>query len=139
MSRDATVHLVFAGDERTFKLGYANLLAIQDACNAGVFDIFDRLLSGRARAEDATEPVRIGLIGAGVDPKIAKRMVEENSFPLQEISLVALAIIGVALQGDPREQVGKQDAAVDQTEATDASPPPPFTDSPEPLAAQSTN
>lgn len=107
MSRDATISLVFAGDERPFRLGYDNLLALQDACNAGYMEIYNRLASGNARAQDVFETIRLGLIGKGVDPKIAKRLVEENIFPIAEPALVAQAILATAIVGDPREKVGE--------------------------------
>lgn len=130
MSRDASISLTFAGDERTFRLGYDNLLALQDACGSGYLQIFYRLSEKSARVEDVRETLRIGLIGAGVDAKIAKRLVEENLFPLAEPQIIATLVLGAAIAGDPNEQVGKPEAAVDQTEAVIAFPLPPSTTSP---------
>jgi hypothetical protein len=138
MSRDATIELTFAGDERKFTLAYVNLLALQDACDAGYLEIYDRLANNRARAEDVFETLRIGLIGAGVDAKIAKRWVEQNLIPLAASRMAAQLVLGGCIAGDPREQVGKEEAATDETEAN-AFPPPPSTSSPEPLDAQLTN
>lgn len=138
MSRDASITLTFAGDERTFRLGYGDILNLQDACNSGYMEIYNRIASGTARIEDMVETVRIGLIAAGTEPKIAKRWIEQNTFPTAELVLVAHAILAAAISGDPKEQVGKTGAATDATEAmTDAFPPPHSTNSPEPPAAQS--
>lgn len=127
MSRDASVELVFAGDARTFRLAIDNLIALEDACDAGCAEILERLASGKWRVRDVREPIRIGLIGAGVEAKIAKRMVDEHVVPgrLSEHVLIAQAILLTALVGDTREQVGKDQAAVDTTETTTVFPLPP--------------
>lgn len=125
MSRDATISLVFAGDERTFRIAIDNLFALQDACDSGPQEILRRLSDGTWRLRDVIEPHRIGLIGAGVEARIAKRMVDENIVPgrIAEHVLSAQAIVATALVGDPREPVGKEGAATDVTEAN-AFPPP---------------
>jgi hypothetical protein len=110
MSRDATIELTFAGDVRTFKLAIENVLAIEDACACGITEIAARLSSQTWRTRDVTEAIRIGLVGAGVEGLIAKRLVEEHVVPgrLMEHALIAQAIVMAALVGDPREQVGKK-------------------------------
>lgn len=134
MSRDATIEILFAGDTRTFKLAIENILALEDSCDAGCAELLERLSTGRWRVRDVIEPIRLGLIGHGVEPRMAKRMVDETITPgrLSEHVLIAQAIIMTALVGDPREQVGKDQAATDPTEATDAFPPPQSTASPGP-------
>lgn len=140
MSRDASIKLTFAGDERTFRLDYEGILQLQEACDCGYMEIYQRLATGRHRIEDVVQTILIGLLRAGTDPKIAKRWVENITFPTAEPSLIAHAILAAAISGDPREEVGKTEAATDETEAmTDAFPPPHSTNSPEPQAAQSTN
>jgi hypothetical protein len=126
MSRDGRIELTFAGDLRIFRLKNENLFALEDICDCPCEEILNRLSSaGFSRVRDIRETIRLGLIGAGCDGKIAARMVDEHvsDGALAEHKLVAFCILAAAWSGDPREQVGKEGAATDTSEA-DAFPPP---------------
>jgi len=129
MSADGSVELTFAGDLRKFRLDIDGLIALQDKRNSGPLEIAYRLQLGTWRLEDIQDTIRIGLIGAGVDGSIAKRLVDVNVKPgkITEHVLVAQAIILAALQGVPDDPVGKDQATAQAPGATDASPPPPTT------------
>lgn len=128
MSADGSVELVFAGDIRKFRLDIDGLIALQDKRNSGPLEIAYRLQLGTWRLEDIQDTIRIGLIGAGVEGKIAKRLVDVNVQPgkITEHVLTAQAIILAALQGVPDDPVGKAKATTEAPEVTDASPPPPI-------------
>jgi hypothetical protein len=129
MSTDGSIELLWAGDNRKFKLAIENLIALQEKRNSGPMEIANRLRFGTWKIEDITETIRIGLIGAGVDWKAAEKLVTENVKPGQITyhTMTAFAIIMAALQGDPDTPVGKENAVTDKPEAA-ASPPPPYTD-----------
>lgn len=142
MSRDGSITLTWGGDERVFRLDIAALLALQESCKAGPAEIAGRLASGMWRIADAREPLRLGLIGGGLAGPVARRLVDDNAGPgqLAAGALVSYVVLMAALQGDPDDPVGKEQAAPEVPEgattpagttvpsATDASPPPPSTD-----------
>jgi Phage tail tube protein, GTA-gp10 len=125
MSRDGSCELVWAGDERRFRLGLDELFALQDRCDAGPAEIAARLRSGAWRIQDIQEVFRLGLIGAGEDAKKAKALVAEHIVPgrLQSNVLIAFAIVLSALQGDENDPVGKDQAEAPAPAATASSPP----------------
>ncbi|QPC43488.1 gene transfer agent family protein [Kaustia mangrovi] len=130
MSRDASVTFTWAGDERTFRLAIKEALALEDRRDCGLAEIAGRLSSARWRIDDIREPLRLGLIGAGLDAAKARKLVEDNVVPgrLAEHVLAARAVLMASLVGDPNEPVGKEEAA----EETGESPPPAST---EPVAS----
>lgn len=128
MSFDGSVELVFGGDARRFRLGIAELLALQDKRSSGPLEIVTRLQFGSWRVEDIQETIRIGLVGAGVDAKAARALVDEHvrEGRITANVLIAQAILMNALAGDPEEPVGK-DVATAETPGANASPLPPST------------
>lgn len=130
MSFDGSIALVWAGDERTFRLGIAELLALQDKRASGPLEIEARLRFGTWRIEDIQETIRIGLLGAGVEAKSARALVDANvrEGRITANVLTAHAILLNALQGDPEELVGKKAEAATETPETIVSPPPPSTE-----------
>lgn len=130
MSRDGACEFVWGGDERTFRLGIGELLALQDKLNSGPAEIATRLRDGTWRLQDVQEIFRLGLIGAGEDAKKAKALVEENIAPgrIRYSVLPALAIIVSALMGDENDPVGKAQEADPEMPETAASAPQPSTE-----------
>ncbi|WP_052003160.1 gene transfer agent family protein [Microvirga sp. BSC39] len=125
MSADASFEQVWAGDERVFRLGIGELLALEEKLDSGCAAVLNRIGTGEWRIADLKEPIRLGLMGGGTDAKRAKALVEENVVPgrLLEAAVLARAILLKALVGDTRETVGKDEAATGAPEAN-ASPPP---------------
>lgn len=68
--------MVWPGGEHAFRLGLGELRAIQEACGCSPFEVSERLFQKRPRIEDVIEPVRLGLIGGGMDAKEAARLVK---------------------------------------------------------------
>jgi Phage tail tube protein, GTA-gp10 len=126
MSRDGSCELVWAGDERRFRLGLDELFALQDKCDAGPAEIASRLRNGTWRLQDIQEVFRLSLIGGGEEAKKAKSLVAEHIVPgkLQSNVLIAFAILLSALQGDENDPVGKDQAEAPASEATASSPRP---------------
>lgn len=126
MSRDGSVELQWAGDVRRFRLGIDELLALQEKRDSGPFEIALRLRSNTWRLQDVQETIRLGLLGAEVEPKAAKELVETQVVPgkLMINAFVALAILLAALEGDGVEQPKKKPPAA---ASPGGSPPPPST------------
>ena len=100
--------LIWAGGEHDFRLTLGHLRALQDACNAGPFEIRNRLLTQTARVDDVTATLRLGLIGGGMGKPDALKLVEttaENS-GLMALILPALSVLTHALVGPEDDPVG---------------------------------
>lgn len=125
MSRDGSTEQDFAGKRRLFRLGWDELVSLQEARDAGPFFILNRLLSGTWRLEDITETIRCGLIGSGVDAPKARILVSrhvEASPPMMHLVL-AQKILGAGLMGAADEDdVGKKSEAAEATGETLHSP-----------------
>lgn len=113
MSRDASITLDFADGTYKFRLAWGQLAELQENCDAGPYVILERLQNRSWRLNDIRENIRLGLIGGGMDPvsalKLVKRYVEDR--PLLENVKLAQAILTVALIGAPEEEVGEPKAA----------------------------
>ncbi|WP_342643445.1 gene transfer agent family protein [Rhodoligotrophos ferricapiens] len=129
MSRDGRVSLVWAGDEREFRLGIDECLALEERRNTGLGEVLYRLSTNAWRIEDIRETLRLGLIGAGVEGKKARELVEAQVSPgkLAMHVLTAQAVLLAAIAGDANDagdDEGKAEAATDVTELNGFPPPP---------------
>lgn len=118
-SIDAQVTLKWANGRHTFRLGWGELIMLQEECNAGPFEILMRFSRGNWRVQEISNVIRLGLIGGGLPPAEALTLVEKyvEARPPLENLVFARGILGVAVQGNPDEQPGKDPAAQDETEA----------------------
>lgn len=106
MSRDALVTLEFAGEERPFRLGFAELARLQEARDEGPFMTFSRLHSANWRLEDLREVIRLGLIGGGMSEGEASRLVKrevEGNPPFLNLA-VAMKVMAAGFKGAPDEE-----------------------------------
>jgi hypothetical protein len=133
LSRDGSISFVWGDGEHRFRLAIGQLRELQEKTNTGPAEVLRRVSSGLWRVDDVRETVRLGLIGGGMAPgeayKLVQRYVDER--PLRESVQPAQAILLAALVGAPDEPVGKAAAAEAETETTQvgASPSPPSTGS----------
>lgn len=122
--RDASTTLVWADGTYTFRLGWGELEALQEACDAGPWVILERLATKQCLIGDIAHTIRQGLIGGEMAPaeatKLVQRYVEKR--PPAENLLHAMAILQVALHGSPEETVGEQEAASPAESQSTASP-----------------
>ena len=81
MSRSAKVRLPFGDGAHDFALNIGQLEELQEKCDAGPEEIFDRISSGKWRISDIREPLRLGLVGAGMDPIKAAILVDRYAGP----------------------------------------------------------
>lgn len=122
MSRDATVTIDFADGEHRFRLAIGALRELQEKLAASPFTVFERLRAGRPMVDDAREVLRLGLIGGGLTPADALRLVRTyvEERPLGEAIVPAVAVLAAALFGVADEEPGKSSGA---TGEPTASPP----------------
>lgn len=120
MSRDAKITLDWADDTYQFRLAWGQLVELQEKCDAGPYVILQRLYDGSWKMLDVSEPIRLGLIGGGMEPiralKIVRQYVQEKP-PVANV-LVAQAILSAALMGAPDETLGKQAAPDQENDST---------------------
>jgi hypothetical protein len=110
------VTLTWPGGEHEFALRIEHLRALQDRCDAGPAWVLARLGSSQWLVEDVTETLRLGLEGAGLEKKEARRLVQMHVEGALALSvLTARAILMSALYGDPDDEVGKDPNAVGET------------------------
>jgi hypothetical protein len=121
--RDARVRdVVFADGEYDFRLGWGQLVELQESSNAGPHFILNRLHSGAWLMEDIAHTIRLGLLGADPEMKpskattLVRRYVMERP-PLENHTL-AVVILTAALMGSPEEPVGEPEAANQTVQST---------------------
>lgn len=105
MSRNARFTGVFGDGKYDFQLTIGGLEELQEKCDAGPEEIWNRVLTGGWRVADIREPIRIGLIGGGLDPVKALILVERyaSAGSLSPLKPLVANIIGAALVGAPDE------------------------------------
>ena len=110
--------LQWPGGEHEFALPLGQLRALQDACDAGPEEIFNRLRTGKWRVCDIIEPLRLGLIGGGMEKSAAQKLIYPllDVHPLIEFKLPAITVLASAL-------LGVKDDAVGELEGDRSAPP----------------
>ena len=124
MTRSAKIELEWAGGDYVFRLPIGQLIELQDACDAGPEWIWNALHDGSYRFEYIRETIRLGLIGGGMDPipalKLVKRYVDDR--PLAENKHTAALIMGavvVGIEGDPLPKPGGEAEAAEEAASPD--------------------
>lgn len=132
--------IVWRNGEDDFCLAkVGDILALEEKCGAGVMAILTRLQTDSWGVNDVRETIRIGLIGAGMAPekamKVVKLHVDGNPHGLGPSVIIAHAILQAVIIGVPDDPVGKTTAAEAETQArassmtTAASAAPPSSES----------
>jgi hypothetical protein len=119
MSRSGkTPPLEWADGTYEFALAWGELSELQDACNAGPFVVLARLASSQWRIEDVATTIRLGLIGGGVQPakalKLVKTYVEARPQDLVVNASFARGILETSIVGAPEEAPGEQPPAAEK-------------------------
>lgn len=110
MARDASIGpLSWAGGKYTFKLGWGQLALLQEATDCGPLFLLERLGGKKWLVGDISHTIRLGLIGGGLEPAKAQKLVEDyvESRPPLENAQLAWAILGAGVQGAPDEPLKK--------------------------------
>lgn len=109
MSRDGSITLPWADGDYAFKLGWGELMLLQEACDAGPFVILDRLSARQCRVEDISHTMRLALIGGGKTADEALKLVRSyvESRPPAENLMLARGILATACYGAGDEKPGE--------------------------------
>lgn len=142
MSRSGEIALEFGGEERTFRLALGQWRKVQEKCDAGPGELLSRLgpayvarqqglnfnqmlangYLGAWRIDDVREPILQGLLGGGMDAKVALDLVKDwiDERPLFEAVGVAYQVVLASVIGAPDEAAAGESDAV--AEASQTSP-----------------
>jgi hypothetical protein len=98
--------MVWQGGEHAFGLSVMAAIALEDACDCGVAHLMRKLETDTWTTKEVREIVRRGLMGAGMPPaeadKLVKRDVDGNPNGLAPSVVLAHAIIELLLVGPPK-------------------------------------
>lgn len=119
MARDASLELDWADGTFAFRLAWGELEKLQEACDAGPYVVYNRLVDGTWRVGDIVNVVRLGLIGGGMAPVDALKKVREyvEKRPPMENLVIAQAVLSAAIVGAPDEDAGKKAEAASPAES----------------------
>ncbi len=131
MSRDGSITLPFGDSDYTFRLAWGELILLQEATDAGPYVVMQRLSSGTWKVEDISHTIRLALIGGGLKPGDALKLVRsyvEARPPLESV-ILAQGILSASLMGAPEDDRSKKNAKARRSRSTvsptekSASPP----------------
>lgn len=126
-TRSATLHSVFVGDgEYDLCLKIKQLIELQEKLDVGPHVLATRIMSGSWMVEDIIETLRLALIGGGMNPSTAYRIVSQYVCEAYFLDYVPVAgeCLFAAIMGVPDEPL--EDEA---GEESDPLKPHPSTDS----------
>jgi hypothetical protein len=112
-NRDARITEDFADGTYEFCMNYGAIRMLQEARDMGPLFIWGLLEANAWRVEDIREIIRCGLIGGGMAPVKANKMVTMyvEARPIMENAALAKRILGAGLIGAPEEEAGESFAA----------------------------
>lgn len=116
--RDARITEFLGDDDQDFRLGFGEFVELQEKTGVGPFALYKRLMTEDWMIGDISEVLRIGLIGGGMAPKDASKLVKRyviNRPPLENLTL-ARAVIMVGLYGAPEEDPKSKEAPADDSD-----------------------
>ncbi|WP_109315939.1 gene transfer agent family protein [Pseudovibrio ascidiaceicola] len=111
------------GGQHAFVLNIGQLRALQTNCNAGPETVLARIATGTWFIDDLIEPIRLGLIGGGMEnaeagPKVLHMLELHGAYSLK---LTAHDVLTHALVGEVDDPVGEPDG-VNLQETSGSSP-----------------
>jgi hypothetical protein len=127
MAANGEIGLQWGDGEHAFNVAkIKQVFELEEKAGCGVFELFERLRTNRARFSEVREIIRLGLIGAGMKADAALTFVDRyiEEWPLLSTHRVAFAVLGAALVGVPGDPVGKPPADRTASEAVASSDPP---------------
>jgi hypothetical protein len=125
MSRHGDVTFLWADGEYTFRLAVGQVREVEEKCARGVYEIYQATLAGRWHFDWLREIIRLGLIGGGMTPVEALKLVQRycDERPWLESWDPAVRILAAGLIGPVEDQpLGKKAEAAEHTSPS-ASPP----------------
>lgn len=115
-NRRSEITLAWADDDYTFSLKWGELIELQEKTDCGPGYLLDQLWQNTWKVQHLSEIIRLGLIGGGLEPVKALKLVRtyvESRPPMESIAL-AQAILAISLQGAPEEE-GEGEAVAEKT------------------------
>lgn len=105
MSRSARITAPFGDGVYTFRLDIAGLEELDEKCDAGPEELYQRISEGRWRVRDIRETLRIGLVRGGTEPVMALALVNRYAAEgyLLDLKSLALNVLGASIVGAPEE------------------------------------
>ncbi|WP_072389885.1 gene transfer agent family protein [Hyphomicrobium sp. CS1GBMeth3] len=130
----AEISIDWADGTYLFRLPVNQLLELEQKCDAPFATVYRRLATGAYSVTDLRETLRLGLIGGGAEPVKALQLLRNyfDDRPKAEALPVARAVLGAALFGFEVDDLGNQEAAMEESQS--ASSPPTSTPPPRPSA-----
>jgi Phage tail tube protein, GTA-gp10 len=125
MAVNGEVELTWGDGEHKFNIAKLKcILELEDKCGVGIAEICQRLAQGKWRWNDCRETLRLGLIGAGMTPDQALRLIQRycDDRPLVESALPAQAVLGAAMVGVPEDNFEKKAEAERAKESQSITP-----------------
>ena len=151
MSRNGEITLAWGDEDRTFRLGIGEWEKVQEKCDAGPAEILARLAPifsateaglslkqiisagylGTWRVQDIREPLYRGLLGGGLDPTKAGRVIRDlvDERPFIESVPIAYQVVLASILGAEDEPVGERTGEEAVTSPEESSPSPTSTES----------
>jgi len=107
-----TVSIDWADGTHNFKLGMDQLRELEEKTDSGPLALFNRIANGAWRIVDLRETLRLGLIGAGLEPTKALALVRSyvDKRPWVESVGPAQLVLGACLFGVERAPADNGDA-----------------------------
>ena len=110
--------IAFGDGDYLFRLPLKWLAELEAKCDAGIGTIYARVLTFQHTSKDVVEIIRCGLIGGGMDPSKARRLIETyiDGFPLEEAHQLAIDVVvgcvhGYSSDAEEAEPAGNAEAA----------------------------
>ncbi|WP_347311364.1 gene transfer agent family protein [Defluviimonas sp. SAOS-178_SWC] len=103
------VELNWIGGAHVFALGLGELRAVQDACDAGPMQVLNGLRGDHWRVDWPFAVLRHGLIGGGMPPGEARKLLSElsDSHPVARFLVTATLVLAAAIMGVEDDPVGE--------------------------------
>lgn len=119
MSASGASRQEFGGEERDFVFALGELRRLQELTGRGPHRVLTDLHNGDWLIDDPRHIIRLGLEGAGVDPKEAgqliKRYLDERGVWLSEGRTLAIIILTNGLESPDGDQPGKSPLKDEET------------------------
>lgn len=130
MNHSGAVELDFGDETYSFRLTVTGAIELETKCDAPIAVIIGRVNQGAYKLNDLRETIRLGLIGGGMKPvealKLVRSYVDER--PLAESVPIARAILFGLMFGFAESPLAE--AATEQPESPSASTPHTSTEQP---------
>tara|TARA_R110002074_G_scaffold122697_2_gene257607 strand:+ start:816 stop:1232 length:417 start_codon:yes stop_codon:yes gene_type:complete len=130
MTAGGNISFLWGDGEHRFALLLGQIRELQDNAGCGPHVLYERLFTHQWRVDDLSEILRLGLIGGGMSPVDAAKLVARYCYPerpMVESVKPAIAVLAAALIGVPDDPVtgtksGKTKAAKGKKRAGSPSP-----------------